>query len=173
MNSRVEWSSSNPDAVRVSNGDEVIRALNADGEIVDSTLAKGVMTPVGPPGSTARITAKFLSLEASLDVTIAPSRIEISPPVSSLAVGTEQALVLTGILDQRRALSARSLVNWTVQSQGAAAAEVDLEANRLRITASGNNPNDAVILRADPLIDGCEDFVAQSRIQAVDRRFNR
>lgn len=77
FSSRVDWSTSDPAIVEVSNGDlPVVLATNNpadDGAFYESTVAKyapGTIVPAGVPGQTAVVTATFAGLSASIDLEI-------------------------------------------------------------------------------------------------------
>lgn len=163
LTSRANWSSSAPNLIRISNGDE---PASEEGTF----FARGVLTPVGAPGSRATITARFLSLSASVDLGILPSRIEISPATRELAAGSLLQLNALAILNERRILNAGTIVTWQAQNGGAARASVD-EFGLLKTEAGGAQAADVVTVTALPAATGCSDFAAQRALRINNNRF--
>lgn len=64
FNSRATYTSSNPDVVRVSNGDIAVPGQT------DVFYSRGTLLALGSKGQTARVTAEFAGLKATLDVTV-------------------------------------------------------------------------------------------------------
>ena len=98
--SRVKWSSSNPSAVRVSNGDIAV----ADGS---GYYAAGTLLPVSPGNAT--LTANYSGLSAQIQVSVgAPTSLtlkqtvqSVSSPVTdvSLGVGTTRQFTVSAVTD--------------------------------------------------------------------------
>ncbi|MGH8459816.1 MAG: Ig-like domain-containing protein, partial [Nevskiales bacterium] len=87
---RATWTSSNPNAVRVSNRDLTLTT----GE----TLRKGALVVTGNTGDTATITAQFVGLSASQDVIVRAGTVEVSPTQVTIASGTLIQMFATAVL---------------------------------------------------------------------------
>lgn len=115
---RANWRSSNPDLVRVSDGD-IRRVALSDNKFIEVATVNyrpGTLVPVaesgGDAGDTATITAEFAGLTASVEVSVGRADFHIVPsplpegglsPISTpetvyMGVGTTQALRLVAVL---------------------------------------------------------------------------
>lgn len=114
--SRVHWTSGNPSAVRVSNGE--IAAADGSG-----TYPAGTLIPVSPGSST--VTADYDGLKADMLVSVgAPSGFTISQRVQqvarpasdvSLGVGTTQQFLVSAVTDGV-SHDVTSFAKWTLDS---------------------------------------------------------
>lgn len=116
FNSRATWSSSDESVVKVSNRDIPLVTVSngAFSEIATQPYSSGTVEPVGEPGQSAVITAKFAGLSASINVVIRKPVLKLVPvPYSptenpmdfsgpaSLGERTTKRLALIGIFDGR------------------------------------------------------------------------
>lgn len=78
---RVTWTSSDPSVVEVSNG-EILQSFVDDGAFTTAaglTYRPGILVPRGAPGSSATITATFLGMTSSKQVSIGAPSFSIAP----------------------------------------------------------------------------------------------
>ncbi len=132
---RAEWKSSNPNIVRVSNGDEVTPA--------GLTLPKGILSPVAL-GGPVTISASFVGLSTSVQVNVLPAKLEITPVVHHIAEGTGLQLLATGVLGvpgSQSLLSANNIVLWDVRDvNGNVITDTNLASiSTIGLLATGNN----------------------------------
>ncbi|GEM_PF-4347351 len=163
--SRATWTSSDTDVIQVSNGD----LENLDGAV----YSKGVLIPRGQPGDSATITARFLSLEATVEVTILDSHFEISPPVQEVAQGTSELFTALGILDGRQTVAATQLLDLSVENNGAAEAAFDEDSSLLRFTQGGSSDSDFIEIVGDLRLAGCEDVTLRHKVRVNDKTIHR
>lgn len=127
---RAEWRSSDPDVVRVSNGED----RNPSGE----TLRKGILQPVGQPGETATITAEFGEQSASFELAVEETKLSLDPERLRLARGTRVALRPTLALgegDARSTVEPGGIIDFEVSAVAAPGLEdPDGEENLLVIS---------------------------------------
>lgn len=129
---RAQWTSSTPAAVRIGND---------DGD-------KGIVSPIGPLGSTATITVEFVGLSASLGVRVSASQLDITAPTPRLAAGTTQQLFADAVIGGDSIVPFNSGVLWTSSKPAVVAVDdvgfvtvVDTAANdNVTISASTGIP---------------------------------
>lgn len=106
----VEYESSDPDVVAVSDG----TFASPDGQF----FVPGLLIPKS--AGTAVITAKYLTFTDSVDVTVSPVSLDITPKRQVLAQGQSVFLKATGVLDGDKTLAAADFSNlgqWTVPGE--------------------------------------------------------
>lgn len=118
---RATWTSSDPSVVQVSNND-LPRLFIVDGqlsEVAASPHRPGTVVPQGSSG-TATITASFVGLTASLDVTVAPSALSIATvapgvdpfaPPATTYVGQDTTQRFTFLANRGGNLATLSMIN--------------------------------------------------------------
>lgn len=164
LTSRAQWTSSDASIVRVSNGDEAV---------ADGVLAKGVLTPVGAAGGRATISASFLGLGAKAELSILPTRLELTPAIGETAPGIYIPFQALAILDGRRILNAGSIVKWSITNNGAARATIDAANGRFTSETGGANAGDTVQVTAATQAAGCADLAAVRQLRVNNRTFTR
>ncbi len=102
----VTYSSSNPDVLAVSDGS----FPSPDGQF----FVPGLLIPIKP--GTATITAEYLTFSDSIDVTVSPVSLDITPKTQTLIQGQSVFLSTTGVLDGQNSLSAADFSNLGVWS---------------------------------------------------------
>lgn len=105
----VEYSSSDPSIVRVSNGDE----RTPSGIL----LPKGTITAIGQGGDTAIITAALADRSTTINVVIRAARLQLTPAKPSLAEGTRIALhptLIIGAPGDQQIARADKLVRYSI-----------------------------------------------------------
>ncbi|MGJ8669937.1 MAG: hypothetical protein ACSHXK_10660 [Oceanococcus sp.] len=103
----VTYSSSDPDVLAVSDG----TFPSPDGQF----FVPGLLIPIKP--GTATITANYLNFSDSIDVTVSPVSIDLSPKTQTLVQGQSVFFTATAVLQGRERLSAADFSNlgqWTV-----------------------------------------------------------
>lgn len=114
---RVRWTSSNPEVVRISNGDEPVPGSDTE------VFINGTLTPVAP--GTARITADYVGLSKSIDVTVeSPDSLAIVPANPPLAPGSLLALRVRASLEGTE-FDVTSGVTWEFAEPDDDVAEID------------------------------------------------
>lgn len=94
--SRATWTSSNPDIIQVSNGE-----IEAPGD--GFFFSRGTVLPFAETRTggdvPVTITASFAGLTTSIDLIVAPSRLEIFPAQVDLAANTRQQFRAVAVID--------------------------------------------------------------------------
>jgi hypothetical protein len=120
---RGRWSSSNPEIVKVSNGDLVLDAV--PGQPTGVVFAAGTLTPIAP--GTATVSFDFVGLHQQIEVTVEDldnSAITITPADSSMAPGSSQFLKAIADLDGTTA-DITSTATWTFVEENEEVATID------------------------------------------------
>lgn len=164
LTSRATWTTSAPDSIRVSNGDEAVEG---------GFLARGVLTPVGSVGSSATISASFLGLSADAILTISPTRLELTPAIAESVPGVFVPFQVLAILDGKRILNAGTIVKWSVTNHGAAQATIDALTGVFTTNAGGSSASDRVDVKAGVTAAGCSDLAAIRSLRVNNRSFTQ
>lgn len=120
----IRYSSSNPDVLAVSDG----TYPSPGGQF----FRPGVLIPI--KAGSATVTANYLDLEDSIDITVSPSSVGIEPQLQTLIQGQSVRPSATIVLDGRERLATSDITllgDWRVigEEEGASASEIILSRN--------------------------------------------